>query len=90
MRLRKLIENYIDKKYGGTYWGIGTDIDDYHLSDSMTKDNDLTKNLQYIRTRLNSFFDEEEGHLINWGYAHTDTAIRKWVFKYGSQQPGNW
>ncbi|MCG8544286.1 MAG: patatin-like phospholipase family protein, partial [Alphaproteobacteria bacterium] len=43
------------------------------------KDNALTQSLRFVRTRLNSFAAQEQGHLINWGYVLADTAIRRWV-----------
>jgi NTE family protein len=32
-----------------------------------------------IRTRLNPFSDEEQGHLINWGWYVMDLAMRSHV-----------
>ena len=96
LRKRTLIDNYkeIDKqgnpiKYGGTYWGIATKIDKYELADAMVKDNKRTGSLKYTRTRLNSFSKEEQGNLINWGYALTDTALRRWYFK-DKIEAGKW
>lgn len=62
----------------GTYWGIRTHIDAYG-SNSLVKDNDTTAALQRIRTRLDTFTQREQGQLINWGYALTDAAMRRWV-----------
>lgn len=96
LRKRTLIKNYleIDKhgnhlKYGGTYWGIATEINDYKLDDAMANDNDKTASLKDLRTRLNAFSAEEQGNLINWGYALADTALRKWYFK-DKKDPGIW
>jgi NTE family protein len=96
LRKRVLIDNYKDldedgnpRKYGGTYWGIATEINDYELSDSMVKDNERTGSLKNIRTRLNCFSEEEQGNLINWGYALTDTALRRWYYKE-PKEPGKW
>ena len=96
LRKRTLIDNYqkLDNdgnhlEYGGAYWGIRVRIDDYNLDDAMVKDNVRTASLQNIRTRLNAFSSEEQGHLINWGYALTDTALRRWYFT-DRQEPGNW
>jgi len=84
LRKRTLIANYekLDQNgnhaiYGGTYFGITTEIRNYDLADSIAVDNALTKSLQHVRTRLNAFNEKEQGHLINWGYALADTAIRK-------------
>jgi len=96
LRRRTLIKNYLELddqgnhlKYGGTYWGIATEINNYELDDAMVKDNEKTASLKYIKTRLNNFSKEQQGLLINWGYALTDTALRRWYFKE-KKEPGQW
>lgn len=96
LRKRTLIDNYkkIDKdgnhlEYGGAYWGIRCEIDSYGLEDSMVQDNKTTMSLKNIRTRLNAFSNEEQGHLINWGYALADTALRRWYY-LSKQEVGDW
>jgi NTE family protein len=79
LRRRMLLRRYIEDHIGGCYWNIGSSIARYGLSDPMIQDSELTHSLQFVRTRLNSFGPREQGHLINWGYAIADTAIRKWV-----------
>ncbi len=68
----------------GTFWRIGTNIDEYPLASTgrsrpMTPYNDRAKSLAHMRTRLNRFTDQEQGWLINWGYALTDAALRSRV-----------
>jgi NTE family protein len=87
LRKRKLIQDFIDKKLNGTYWGIATKIGDYKLVENgfdppLLKDNDLTKSMSQIRTRLNKFSEIEQENLINWGYALTDAALRQHVINY--------
>jgi NTE family protein len=89
LRKRTLIGNFEEMKYGGSYWGIATEINNYELEDSMVKDNKKTSSLKNVRTRLNSFSAEEQGNLINWGYALTDTALRRYYFK-GKKEIGTW
>jgi NTE family protein len=66
-------------KRKGTYWGVRTRIGAYGVANALTADNDTTRALQSIRTRLNEFKPAEQGQLINWGYALADAAMRKWV-----------
>jgi NTE family protein len=66
-------------KRKGTYWGVRTKIGAYGVANALTADNDTTRALQSIRTRLNEFTPAEQGQLINWGYALADAAMRKWV-----------
>lgn len=96
LRKRTLIKNYLKVdnegnhlQYGGTYWGIATEINNYGLDNAMVTDNEKTASLKYLRTRLNAFSAEEQGNLINWSYALTDTALRKWYFK-DKKDPGRW
>lgn len=96
LRKRTLINNYSDiddqgnhRQYGGAYWGIATEINNYELDDAMVKDNEKTTSLKHIRTRLSAFSPEQQGHLINWGYALTDTALRKWYFR-DKKAAGKW
>jgi NTE family protein len=77
LRKRILIERYIDKKFGGTYFGVSTKIGNYKFDDSMTVDSTASAELKNLRSRLGAFNKKEQGQLINWGYALTDTAIRK-------------
>ncbi len=77
LRKRILIARYIDKKFGGTYFGLSTEIENYQFDDSMTSDSSVSAALATLRTRLNAFNKEEQGRLMNWGYALTDTAIRR-------------
>jgi predicted acylesterase/phospholipase RssA len=67
------------KMASGTYWGITTKIDNYGLPDALVKDNEVTRGLREIKTRLTSFSDADKGKLINWGYALADAGMRKHV-----------
>jgi NTE family protein len=83
LRTRRLIMDFIDGVRKGTYWGIATRIDEYELPDAMVSDNMVTASLQNVRTRLNSFSEEEQWHLIHWGYALADAAMRRYVMEPG-------
>ena len=96
LRKRALITKYLPVgktrshlEFGGTFWGISTEIDNYQLEDAMVRDNNKTASLRNIRTRLNSFSREEQGNLLNWGYALADAALRRWYF-LEDKNPGNW
>jgi NTE family protein len=72
----------------GTFWAIGTNIDDYPLGrdqrlPAMIGYNDKLKSLARMRTRLNCFSDREQGLLINWGYALADAALRSYILDAG-------
>lgn len=74
----------------GTYWGITTHIDAYGMADALVRDNRKTHELQDIRTRLNEFTTEEQGRLINWGYALADAGMRKHVIAGKPFAPAAW
>ncbi|MGD9536839.1 MAG: patatin-like phospholipase family protein [Alphaproteobacteria bacterium] len=84
LRKRKLVDDFVRGVRGGAYWGIATEIDHYGLETAglpppIVHDDAITRSMAGIRTRLNRFTDEEQGRLINWGYALTDAAMRRHV-----------
>jgi NTE family protein len=89
LRKRWLIDDLRKGEQHGTYWGITTWINDYTLPNAMTQDSTISKSLKQMRTRLNKFSAEEQGHLINWGYALTDAAMRKHILG-PLVTPGKW
>jgi NTE family protein len=66
----------------GTYWGITTHADDYKKPDGsrpapgLPCPADKTEPLAHISTRLARMKEKDQEHLINWGYAVCDYAIR--------------
>jgi NTE family protein len=76
LRKRWLISDLEAGRKHGAYWGIGTEIGDYKAPGALTADNEVTAALELIPTRLCSFDSRDQGHLINWGYALTDVALR--------------
>jgi NTE family protein len=78
LRKRALISDF---KHGrkGAYWGIMTPITKYGLSDSLACPPKVTSELAGMRTRLNCFSEAEQCRLINWGYAISDAALRRWL-----------
>lgn len=80
LRKRWLVDHFKlaqgDGRRDSAYWGIDTCIGDYPLADPLPADADLIAALPRIRTRLNRFSPEEQGRLINWGYALCDVALR--------------
>jgi NTE family protein len=73
---------------GGTYWGIKTRIDSYHLADALAHDSAVSAELQHVPTRLGGFSTEEQGRLVNWGYALADAGVRRFVFKNAPRAAG--
>jgi len=80
LRKRWLIRDFKSGRQGA-YWGINANIASYASPgiNPIVFDSDLTQSLAKIRTHLDPFSAEEQGHLINWGYALTDVALRRWV-----------
>jgi len=77
LRKRWFINKLQRKTLSGTYWGITTNIDNYEIPDALVKDNNKTRQLRNIKTRLTRFSDEDKGQLINWGYALADAGMRR-------------
>lgn len=89
LRKRWMVQEFKAGRRKGTYWGIDTKIDKYELDNALTKDNARTAAFAEMRTRLNEFSEQEQCGLINWGYALTDAALRKYALP-GNPSPGNW
>ncbi len=94
LRKRRLMQYYINDKVKGAYWGIASEVDRYGLAGytnvpTMVSDSAATRELSTMRTRLNRFTQEEQGKLINWGYAICDTALRRWVLEPNKPR-GEW
>jgi NTE family protein len=77
LRKRQLIQSYKDGVRKGAYWGIRTNIADYHLADPLPCPFDRTTQLAEIATRLKRLSKDLQERLINWGYAVCDSALRK-------------
>jgi NTE family protein len=82
LRRRQLIASYKAKvgdplRRRGTYWGIHSNVDHYHLKDPLKAPFERTSKLAHIRTALWCLSTDTQERLINWGYAICDTAIRR-------------
>jgi NTE family protein len=79
LRKRQTIAAFKAKQRRGTYWGIRSDIADYHLPDALPCPHERTLQLAAIATRLSRLDDISQQRLINWGYAICDAGLRKHV-----------
>ena len=76
-RKRWLISNFVEGVLRGTYWGIGTDIDNYEIG-AVGYPLGLVKRLiAEIRTDLDRFEEGEGAILENHGYLLADAAVRR-------------
>ena len=76
LRKRALIADFTAKARKGAYWGIMTDILRYEAPDKLAATPARAQALAAMRTRLNTFTEQEQCELINWGYALADAALR--------------
>jgi len=79
LRKRQLITSYENRVREGTYWGIRTNIENYELDEHLPCPEDATLALANIPTRLRKLKAMHQKRLINWGYAVTDAAMRRYV-----------
>lgn len=79
LRKRQLIDSFISNERHGAYWGIRTDIQDYHLADALAAPHEDTLQLADTPTRLKRLPEKKQQQLMNWGYAVCDAAMRKHV-----------
>jgi NTE family protein len=78
LRKRQVIDSLKIGKRKGAYWGIGSDIADYQLPDSLPCPVEKTGALAAIATRLSKVESGLQERLINWGYAVCDAALRRY------------
>ncbi len=77
-RKQRLIDNFQQDPapYAGSYWGIGTDIDNYPLTPKAEGyRGSLLERIASIRTDLNVFTPVEQGVLRNHGWLLTGAAL---------------
>jgi NTE family protein len=79
LRTGALLKSYVDKDFGGTYWGSYSDISHFELPDTLPAPLAKTRLLAEKSTRLTKTRVDVQEHLINWGYAACDAGMRKWV-----------
>ena len=60
------------------YWGIRTDIADYGLGNAWPVPPAAAKRLAETPTRLRKMDPRLQDRLINWGYAVSDAAVRRY------------
>ena len=89
LRKRALISDYQQSRRKGAYWGVMTPIAEYGLTDTLPCPPQVTLELAGMRTRLNCFTEAEQCRLINWGYAVSDAALRRWA-GVPNQPPSAW
>jgi NTE family protein len=79
LRKRLLLNSYSENLRTGTYWGVRSDVADYPASGALPCPVEKTTILANTPTRLKRMELVLQERLINWGYAVTDAAMRKWV-----------
>ena len=79
LRSRSIVELYQLKVRDGSYWGIGSNILNYELPTALVCPIEVTTKLAETPTRLTAVDNGLQEQLIDWGYAITDAAMRRWV-----------
>jgi NTE family protein len=79
LRVRQVVGAFEAKERTGTYWSIRADIADYHTPNALPCPVEKTILLAEVKTRLKRLDSVVQERLINWGYAITDAAMRRWV-----------
>jgi NTE family protein len=76
LRKRWLMAEFQAERRRGAYWGIGTLMAAYGATPRMIGDSTQSDSLVNVPTRLSRLDAEQQGHLINWGYALCDVSLR--------------
>jgi NTE family protein len=80
---RQLIDSYKAGVRSGAYWSIWEDILAFDSVPSLTCPLSKTTKIAQTSTRLEGLDSDNQGKIINWGYAICDAAMRK----YGGIDP---
>jgi NTE family protein len=88
LRTGALLKSYLDKDFGGAYWGSYSDLANFELPDTLPAPETVTRQLAEMATRLTKVPELGQQHLINWGYAACDAGMRKWVDKEAGAPAG--
>jgi NTE family protein len=79
LRKRLLVAESTANQRAYAFWSIDGDIAAYGVADCLPCNKAKTVALSKTRTRLEPFSEQEQGELINWGYALADAALRRYV-----------
>jgi NTE family protein len=79
LRTRDIVELFTLGQRDGSYWGIGSNIQNYTLPDALVCPIGVTTTLAQTPTRLAAVDGALQEQLIDWGYAVCDAAVRKHV-----------
>ena len=78
LRKRQVVGSLAAGERLGSYWGIRTDIADYVLGNALPAPHAKTMKIAAIATRLRRMDASDQKRLINWGYAASDSGIRRY------------
>jgi NTE family protein len=88
LRVRQVIGAFEAEERSGTYWSIRADIASYATPQALPCPVEQTIRLAEIKTRLKRLDAAVQERLVNWGYAITDAAMRRWVEPRLAAPPG--
>lgn len=88
LRKRQVISSFVKKQRLGAYWGIRSDVANYFppSTGDLPCPVDRTLVLANTKTRLKRLDEATQHHIMNWGYAICDVAIRRWLMS-GAPRP---
>ena len=76
IRRNQIVSQTQGGEKSGCIWTAKTDIETYRIRGPFKIRREWNEYLASIRTRLNTFSEEEKSRLINWGYVMCDLSIR--------------
>lgn len=78
LRLLQVVGSLARGERDGAFWSVRSDIADYNLADALPCPKEKTGVLASTPTRLRKLPEKLQEQLINWGYAVTDAALRRY------------
>ena len=81
LRRHNIVSSLVNGEKSGAFWAVGTNLQRYPSPCPFDVNQRWALWFENVRTRLNSFGDNEKARLINWGYIQCDLAIRSYFLK---------
>ncbi|MEP4038990.1 patatin-like phospholipase family protein [Pseudophaeobacter sp.] len=79
LRTRHMIEQASQTDQRVCLWGADQGVTKNPAPGIMPRSEEIISEIKRLRTRLNPFSEQEQGHLINWGYVSCDERMRTYV-----------
>ena len=87
LRKRQVVGSFAQRERQGAYWSAWNDMAEFKLPDALDCPLEKTTELANTPTRLKAMDARLQERIINWGYAVSDAAMRRYGGVTGAPVP---